>query len=150
MQIIKDKQIVDDNWSYVADDEDLKAGDISVSLARWQQDKAQLLTHEGKLGVRIGPADVVADLAPDLNAIQLIELDFSDFADGRSFSQAWLLRGRYYYSGEIRATGHYMTDQVFYLSRVGVNAFNPEKVEDLPIVLANLNDFTVKYQGSIN
>ncbi|MEY3760501.1 MAG: hypothetical protein RIR39_1992, partial [Pseudomonadota bacterium] len=35
MQIIKDKQIVDDNWSYVADDADLKAGDISVSLARW-------------------------------------------------------------------------------------------------------------------
>jgi uncharacterized protein (DUF934 family) len=39
---------------------------------------------------------------------------------------------------------------VFYLSRVGVNAFNPEKVEDLPIVLSNLNDFTVKYQNSIN
>ncbi|MEI6335269.1 MAG: DUF934 domain-containing protein [Methylococcaceae bacterium] len=150
MQIIKDQQIIDDNWSYVADEADLKAGNISVSLARWHQDKARLLSREGKLGVRIGPSDVVAELAPDLNAIQLIELDFPDFADGRSFSQAWLLRGRYHYLGEIRATGHYMTDQVFYLSRVGVNAFNPEKIEDLPIVLANLNDFTVKYQGSIN
>ncbi|MEI6065896.1 MAG: DUF934 domain-containing protein [Methylococcaceae bacterium] len=150
MQIIKDKQIIDDTWNYVADDAELKAGDVSVSLARWHQDKAQLLTREGKLGVRIGPADVVDELAPDLNSIQLIELDFPDFADGRLFSQAWLLRGRYHYSGEIRATGHYMTDQVFYLSRVGVNAFNPEKVEDLPIVLTNLNDFTVKYQGSIN
>ena len=82
--------------------------------------------------------------------IQLIELDFPDFADGRLFSHAWLLRGRYNYQGEIRATGHYMPDQVFYLSRVGVNAFNPEKVEDLPVVLSHLNDFTVKYQNSIN
>ena len=150
MQIIKDKQIIDDTWSYVADDAELKAGNISVSLARWKQDKQQLLTHEGKLGVRIGPADAVDDIAPDLKVIQLIELDFPDFADGRLFSQAWLLRGRYNYQGELRATGHYMADQVFYLSRVGVNAFSPEKVDDLPVVLSHLNDFTVKYQSSIN
>jgi len=37
MQIIKDKQIVDDSWSFVADDEELKDGDISVSLARWKK-----------------------------------------------------------------------------------------------------------------
>ena len=150
MQIIKDKQIIDDTWSYVADDAELKAGNISVSLARWKQDKQQLLAHDGKLGVRIGPADSIDDISPDLKDIQLIELDFPDFADGRLFSHAWLLRGRYNYPGEIRATGQYMPDQVFYLSRVGVNAFNPEKVEDLPIVLSNLGDFTVKYQNSIN
>ena len=108
------------------------------------------MAHAGKVGVRIEPADAVDDIAPDLKNIQLIELDFPDFADGRLFSHAWLLRGRYNYQGEIRATGHYMTDQVFYLSRVGVNAFSPEKVEDLPVVLSHLNDFTVKYQNSIN
>jgi uncharacterized protein (DUF934 family) len=150
MQIIKDKQIIDDNWTHVEDDAELKAGNISVSLARWKQDKQQLLTHDGKVGVRLGPADMVDDIAPDLKDIQLIELDFSDFADGRLFSHAWLLRGRYHYQSEIRATGHYMPDQVFYLSRVGVNAFYPEKVEDLPVVLSHLNDFTVKYQSSIN
>ena len=150
MQIIKDKQIIDDTWSYIAEDAELKAGNISVSLARWKQEKQQLLTHDGKLGVRIGPADSVDDIVPDLKDIQLIELDFADFADGRLFSHAWLLRGRYNYQGEIRATGHYMPDQVFYLSRVGVNAFNLENAEDLPVVLSYLNDFTVKYQNSIN
>ena len=150
MQIIKDKKIVDETWSYVTNDDELKTGDICVSLARWKQDKQQLVVHAGKVGVRIGPADTVDDIAPDLKNIQLIELDFPDFADGRLFSHAWLLRGRYNYQGEIRATGHYMTDQVFYLSRVGVNAFSPEKVEDLPVVLSHLNDFTVKYQNSIN
>jgi len=150
MQIIKNKQIIDDTWSYIAEDAELKAGNISVSLARWKQEKQQLLTHDGKLGVRIGPADSVDDIVPDLKDIQLIELDFADFADGRLFSHAWLLRGRYNYQGEIRATGHYMPDQVFYLSRVGVNAFNLENAEDLPVVLSYLNDFTVKYQNSIN
>ena len=150
MQIIKDKQIIDDTWIYIADDGQLTAGDISISFARWKHDKQQLLAHDGKLGVRIGPADSVVDIAPDLKDIQLIELDFPDFADGRLFTHAWLLRGRYNYQGEIRATGHYMPDQVFYLSRVGVNAFNSEKAEDLPVVLSHLNDFTVNYQSSIN
>ncbi|MDD5579953.1 MAG: DUF934 domain-containing protein [Methylobacter sp.] len=150
MQIIKDGQLINDSWSYITDDAELTAGDISVSLARWKKDKEQLLGHQGKLGVRIGPADSVEEIAADLKDLQLIELDFPAFADGRIFSHAWLLRGRYNYQGEIRATGHYLTDQVFYLSRVGVNAFSPEKTEDLPVSLAHLNDFTVKYQPSIN
>ncbi|MFI3186962.1 MAG: DUF934 domain-containing protein [Methylococcaceae bacterium] len=150
MQIIKDRQIVDDSWSYVADDAQLRAGNISVSLARWNKDKQQLLKSHEKVGVRIGPADSVADLAADLTGIQLIELDFPVFADGRIFSHAWLLRGRYNYQGEIRATGHFMADQVFYLSRVGVNAFSLEKTEDLPAALSALNDFTVTYQKSIH
>jgi len=150
MQIIKDKQIIDDNWNYVADDAELSDGDISVSLAKWQKDRQQLLDHKGKLGVRIGATDSVEDLVADLAHLQLIELDFPDFADGRLFSQAWLLRSRYHYRGEIRATGHYMPDQVFYLSRVGVNAFKPEKAEYLAAELSRLNDFTVNYQKSIN
>jgi uncharacterized protein (DUF934 family) len=150
MQIIKDKKIIEDTWSYVPDDAGLIAGDICVSLSRWKQDKQQLLAHKGGLGIRIGSADVIDDIAPDLKDIQLIELDFSDFSDGRLFSHAWLLRGRYNYQGELRATGRYIPDQVFYLSRVGVNAFYLEKVEDLMLVLSYLNDFTVKYQSSIN
>jgi len=149
MQIIKDKQIVDDSWNYVADDAKIQDGDISVSLARWKKDQQQLLESNGKIGVRIGPADSIEDIAADLKDIQLIELDFPAFADGRIFSHAWLLRGRYSYQGEIRATGCFMPDQVFYLSRVGVNAFSLEKTEDLPVALSTLNDFSVNYQKSI-
>jgi uncharacterized protein (DUF934 family) len=149
MQIIKDRQIIDDNWSFVADDAELKSGNICVSLARWLKDKQQLLKSNDKIGVRIGPADAVSDIGDDLKEIALIELDFPAFADGRMFSHAWLLRGRYNYQGEIRATGQFMPDQVFYLSRVGVNAFSLEKTEDLPVALSTLNDFTVNYQKSI-
>ncbi|EIC30391.1 DUF934 domain-containing protein [Methylomicrobium album] len=150
MQIIKDKVIIDDTFTPLADDAPLAGGDISVSLARWKNDREALLARPGKVGVRIRASDSVSDLAGDLKHIDLIELDFAEFADGRLFSQAWLLRGRYHYQGEIRAAGHYLTDQTFYLSRVGVNAFQPAKTEHLNTILANLNDFSVKYQPSIH
>ena len=150
MQIIKDKQIIANSWTYVADNEDLQQGDISVSLTRWQQDKAKLLSHNGKVGVRIGSTDNISLLADDLGHIDLIELNFPAFADGRLFSQAWLLRARYNYRGEIRAVGNFLPDQVFYLSRVGVNAFNPSKTQDTAATLSALDSFTVKYQPSIN
>lgn len=150
MQIIKDKAIIEDTFTSLADDAELISGDVCVSLARWKRDREHLLAHAGKLGVRIQASDQVSDLAGELKHIHLIELDFSDFADGRLFSHAWLLRSRYHYQGEIRATGHYLPDQTFYLSRVGINAFQPAKAEQLNTILANLSDFSVKYQPSIN
>jgi uncharacterized protein (DUF934 family) len=150
MQIIKDKRIVDDVWQYIDDDASLPIGNICVSFARWKQDKHLFVHRTGQLGVRLNPDDAVTDLVTNIHRLALIEINFSDFADGRSFSQAWLLRERLGYDGELRATGQYMPDQVFYLSRVGVNAFCPEKFGDLPIILAKLNDFSVNYQRSIN
>ena len=150
MQLIKDQQIIENTWQYIADNDELKTGDISVSVARWQSDKQQLMAHDGKLGIRMSTTDSADELANDLEKFQLIELDFPDFADGRLFSQAWLLRGRYHYQGEIRAIGHYIPDQVFYLARVGVNAFSPKVAEELPDMINKLKDFTVKYQNSIN
>lgn len=146
MQIIKDKQVIANTWTYLPNDAELKDGDITVSTSCWLQKKEELLSHNGKVGVRITPESSIDDIVNDLPRIELIELDFPDFADGRLFSHAWLLRNRYQYQGEIRATGNYMSGQVFYLSRVGVNAFSVENNEDVPAALTALNDFTVKYQ----
>jgi uncharacterized protein (DUF934 family) len=150
MQIIKNHQITNDAWEYRPDDVELDDGDVTISLARLQQNGKELSNRKGKLGVRIGPADSVEGIVDYLPNLTLIELYFPELADGRLFSHAWLLRNRYHYSGEIRAIGHYVPDQAFYLSRVGVNSFYPEKAEDLPVTLASLNDFSVKYQTSVN
>lgn len=151
MQVIKTNQLIDNAWTYVPEIEAIPhAGNITVSLVRWQQDKALLLNQSGKHGIRISPADTLEGVVADLNHIDLIELNFPELADGRLFSLAWLLRSRYSYQGEIRAIGHYLPDQVFYLSRVGVDAFAPNKPEDIPAILAGLADFSVAYQESIN
>jgi len=46
--------------------------------------------------------------------------------------------------------GHYMADQVFYLARVGVNAFQLENTAELEVALSTINDFSVQYQASTN
>jgi len=150
MKIIKDKQIIEDSWRHIADDEKMTNGDITVSLARWNKEKDVLANHQGNIGIRIAPAEDVAEIADDLKNISLVAVELPAFTDGRAFTHARLLRSRYGYQGEIRAIGNYMADQAFYLHRVGVNAFELENEAELSTALSTLNDFTVKYQSSTN
>ena len=151
MPIIKDQQVTENTWNFVADDNPLTNGNISVSLKRWNQDKEQLLKHEGKVGIRLIPGDDVDSLnKEDLKTVDLVELDFPVFTDGRLFSLARLVRSKHAYQGEIRAVGNFMSDQVFYLHRVGVDAFELSEAKDIEHALSALNDFSVRYQASIN
>ena len=146
MQIIKDQQLVNDDWIYAADDDPVSSGNRTISPQRWQTDRPQLLQHTGELGLKLSTEDQLEDSASDLPHFSLIELNFKVFTDGRSFSQAWLLRNRFHYEGEIRATGKFMRDQIYYLQRVGVNSFKLDNDTDLPGVLSSLKDFSVNYQ----
>ena len=148
MHIIKDKKIIEDNWTHIADDNEIPEGNITVSLSRWKEEKTKLLAREENAGVRLSPSDKVEDIAGDLEQIPLVALEFPSFTDGRPFSHARLLRSRYGFNGEIRAIGNYMPDQVFYLARVGINAFQLEKPEELNTALSAMNDFTIQYQTS--
>lgn len=148
MQIIKDRQLTENTWTFVDNDSPFSDGNISVTLNRWLSDKALLQQRSGGVGVRLASNDELGQLAADLSSIALIELDFSVFTDGRSFSQARLLRDQHGYQGEIRAVGKFMSDQVFYLSRVGVNAFEFAQAKEAELALAALNDFSVRYQVS--
>lgn len=151
MPIIKDQQLAENTWTFVAEDSPLTDGNITVSLKRWEEDKAQLLKHSGKVGIRLVPGDNTETLSKDdLAAISLVELDFPVFTDGRLFSAAKLLRSRDAYQGEIRAVGKFMADQVFYLHRVGVDAFEFSEKKDIDVALSALHDFSVRYQSSIN
>ena len=143
MQIIKNNQLIENHWTFLEDEAPVVAGSICVSLARWNAEKEQLSKHAGNLGVRISSTDDVSTLGADLGLFALVELNVSNFTDGRSFSQAYLLRKRYGFQGEIRAVGSYLADQVFYFSRVGVNGFNPENLQQ---TYTTLQDFTVFYQ----
>jgi uncharacterized protein (DUF934 family) len=143
MQIIKNNQLIENHWTFLEDDTPVVTGNICVSLARWDAEKAELSKHAGNLGVRISSTDDVASLGADLGLFALVELNVVDFTDGRSFSQAYLLRNRYGFQGEIRAVGKYLADQAFQYARVGVNGFNPENLQQTH---TTLQDFTVFYQ----
>jgi len=151
MPLIKDRQLIENLWRFVADDEPLpEAGNISVSLNRWLSEKSSLLQRAGQVGVRLRSTEPLESIVGDVSALGLIELDFQNYGDGRAFSQARNLRERYGYCGEIRAIGNFLTDQVFYLHRVGVNAFDCKSEKDSALALAALDDFSVFYQTSVN
>ena len=54
-------------------------------------------------------------------------LHFPKFSDGRAYSQARLLRGRFGYQGELRATGGVLQDQIAFMLRCGFDSFESEQ-----------------------
>ena len=57
-----------------------------------------------------------------LEGVDRIELVFPKFTDGRAFSQAVLLRRRYGFTGDIRATGDVLIDQLVQMQRTGFSS----------------------------
>jgi len=149
MQIIKDREIVEDNWLHLDDDAELVAGNVTVSIARWQEQHETLENHSAGLGIRLNGEDPLEEIVPDLAKFSLIVLIFPAFTDGRSYSLARLLRDRYGYTGEIRAQGDVLHDQLFYMTQCGFNSFemaNPNRLID---AMSAFDDFTESYQTTV-
>lgn len=124
MALIKHGRIVPDPWIAVTDDEPLPGDGRAaiVSLARWQAERDTLLRHNGALGIRLAPDQPPALIADDLHRFDLVVLHFPKFTDGRSYSGARLLRQRWRFTGEIRATGQVLRDQLAFMQRCGFDA----------------------------
>jgi len=114
----------DDRFSMVADDEELPAGDVILSLKRFMAEGEALL-GERRVGVRLEPNEAVEDLAYDLPRIAVVALAFPKFSDGRNLSAARLLRERYGFKGEIRAVGEVLREQALHMVRCGLDAYLP-------------------------
>jgi len=149
MQLIKDKQVTQDSWVFIADDAPLNADFNTVSQARWRKEGADLINRKGALGLRLESDAVVEEIVDDLKHFQLIELHIPVFTDGRAFTHARLLRSRFGFTGDIRVSGDFMRDQVFYLSRVGVSSFELNDQDSALEVIASMDDFSVQYQDSV-
>jgi uncharacterized protein (DUF934 family) len=76
-----------------------------------------------RIGVLIEPSDTLESVAAYLHSIPLIALSFPTFSDGRSYSKAALLKGRYGFDGLMRATGDVLIDQIALMIRVGFDEF---------------------------
>ncbi|MCE6982636.1 DUF934 domain-containing protein, partial [Pseudomonas frederiksbergensis] len=82
------------------------------------------------------------------NQFQVIALNFPAFTDGRNYSNARLLRDRYKFTGELRAIGDVLRDQLFYMKRCGFDAFALRADKDPVEALQSLQDFSVTYQAA--
>ena len=72
-------------------------------------------------GVLVLANDVNA-LDVNLDGITQVDLQFPAFTDGRAFTQAYLLRRRRGFTGDIRATGDVLIDQLVQMQRTGFSS----------------------------
>ena len=152
--IIRDRKVVADDWQVLPAIADgaaaaLPDGKLIVPLNVWQVLRDVLTERQLPIGIWLDSHEDAAEIANAVNSFAVIAVNFPKFTDGRGYSIATLLRSRYGYKGELRAIGDVLRDQLFYMQRVGFNAFAVRADKDIHDALKALKDFSVTYQGSV-
>jgi len=143
-KLIRDGEIVEDNWLEADPDSVATAGDRILSLEQWL---GLALADKADHAVQLEPGQGPAPLFDYLDQLPLVTINFPVFTDGRGFSYARELRERGY-RGELRACGHFIRDQLGYLQRCGFNAFQLAQESELEACLASLPGISEHYQAS--
>jgi uncharacterized protein (DUF934 family) len=147
MPLVKNGKIATDIYAHVADGAELPAdGAVLVPAARFLEDPEALLQRSGKVGVVWPNNRDVDDLVPYLDRLAAVALVFPSFRDGRAYSQARLLRERYRFQGELRATGQVLRDQFVFMLRAGFDALDVKKDKDADAYAETVKRYTVFYQ----
>jgi uncharacterized protein (DUF934 family) len=147
-QLIKSGAYAQDIYAPVADDAALPEGPVLVSLARFKKERETLLSRNTPVGIRLQSSENPEVLGADVNHFSLIALEFPKFRDGRAFSWARMLRTRLGFTGEIRAVGDFLYDQVNYQHRVGFDAWEVPDHFTIEMFNRALTEMTNVYQPS--
>lgn len=99
--------------------------------------------------VRIEPGEEVRELLPHIDRLSLVEVNFPAYGDGRGYSAARILRESGY-TGELRAVGDVLVDQIVAMRRCGFDSFHPDKPLDDAAVDRALNRYADVYQRTID
>jgi uncharacterized protein (DUF934 family) len=147
-RLIKHGGLVDDRWTLrrdVSSVVDLAGiGPVIVPLALWLA-HSDALRARGDIGVWLAPSDDPAALAADVGVLPVIAVDFPQFTDGRGYSIGRLLRDRYRFTGELRAVGDILRDQLFALAECGFDAFALRDDRNAAEALSGFGDFAGVY-----
>jgi len=150
-KIIKDRKITDDSWQVFPEvSGELPEGEAVLPLSVWNAQADALLQRSPVPGLFFASHEKAEDFQGDLNALQIIVVDFPVFTDGRGYSIATQLRSQFEYQGELRAQGEIHRDQLYMLARCGFNAFDFPEGTDLEDALSAFDDFSEDYQMSAN
>ena len=148
-KLIKDSTIIEDSWQLVSDDSaEIPDGAVIVPLSVWRTHQNELAQRD-QLGIWLNSDESPREIADSIGQFQLIAINFPAFADGRGFTYGRELREQHNFTGELRAIGSFMRDQLYYLKRCGFNAFSLEDT-DMEAAITSLKDFSNNYQAAID
>lgn len=146
-RIIKNGTVVDDGWQILTAS-DFKPGLLAGKARRIILPLQSYLKHAdaisnsvASVGALLEPDDDPASLLPHLGRLPLIAVNFPSFVDGRGYSIGRLLRSRYAFTGELRAVGDILRDQLYFLGRCGFNAFALREDQDPDAALGAFADY---------
>lgn len=146
MALLENGRPVADAWTFVPDDQPIPAeGPVIVTLARLTVE-GNAIAADRKLGVRLASSELAKAVAPYLERLSLVAVEFPKFRDGRGFSTARELREHYGYTGDIRAVGHTLPDQYRFLLRVGFTQVEAPDDRDLRAWEQALTQIDIAYQ----
>jgi len=140
-----------DVWTTLGDEDEVPAsGAIIVSAARWAKEGDALAARADPVGLVVVAGKDAASLLVEAAKRPLVALSFAKFADGRAFSYAQLLRERHRFTGELRAVGEVLLDELPLMLRCGFDSF---EIADAPTLRAlergHLPDTKLFYQPSV-
>ncbi len=163
-EILRNGQVQNDNWQ-VLRMETLDALDapaegtldlsaVNVPTGQWLVPFSVWLAQRNSLATRkdvavwLSPEDDLTEVAKHFDQWPLLAIDFPKFTDGRGYSMAWRLRNHYHYSGELRAIGNVLVDQLFFMLRVGFDTLALDPKVSAATAERSLAPFPDAYQGS--
>ncbi|HEX6793818.1 MAG TPA: DUF934 domain-containing protein [Casimicrobiaceae bacterium] len=151
-RLIRNRTLVDDPYTLLREAVSLAdipdAIPVIVPLALWLERRAALIAR-GEAGTWLMPGDDPRVLADDVHRLPVIAIDFPKLTDGRGYSHARLLRERYRYRGELRATGDIGRGQFYYLAQCGFDAFAIADARSAEDALRGFADFREGYRATV-
>lgn len=142
--------IEDDPWQLYEEGAGTSRPQI-LPLALWRE-RQPVEVLEGSVasrdGLLLGVDDEPEALRPLLPGLPLIAIDFPSFRDGRGYSQAYLLRTRLGWRGELRAVGDVLRDQLAHMRQCGFDAFAVREGKSVADALKGLAGLSVLYGRS--
>jgi len=163
-KLIKNKQLANNDWTILKTNEagvlenfsHMLDKKIFVPLAFWASDLWLTLPdsltaklHANELGIFIDSHQNCDELPENFKTLPAIAINFPMFTDGRGYSIAKDLRTLKKYTGEIRAVGEVLHDQLNAMMRCGFDAFELVDDKDADKALLAFNDFSQKYQADL-
>jgi uncharacterized protein (DUF934 family) len=119
---------------------------LLLDLAQWHAVRAAWPAGM-PVGLRLANDNDVEAIADDLPRLALVVLQFPKWVDGRAYTQARLLRARWRFAGEVRATGDVLADMLPLLQRTGFDAVLLRHDQSIEVAERALGFFPGHYQG---
>lgn len=149
------KIVANDAWQLISDeteDTTVDKGPVILPLSLWQQRQSAevLVGRESSAdGICLSPDDDETLLLPWLGVLPLIAIQFPSFRDGRGYTQAYMLRVRMGWTGELRAVGDVLRDQLSHMRQCGFDSFAVREDKSVEDALKGLRGLSVTYGRSV-